>query len=446
MMVGMRLASVEGKVLEVSLRMTCPYITCSSVLHPSPCTATSTSYSTAHFKPLYSTTKQTWTPAVSSHTCRSILCPNCQLYRSTLCPNCQKCAVNSVPELSNMQVNCGGSVEYAWSTLCPNYQICRSTLCPNCQICRSTLCPNCQIYRSAPCGKCQICTINSVPELSNMYGQLCARTAKYAGQLCARTVKYAGQLRVGSVKYVPSTLCPNCQTCRWTPCPKCQICTVNSVPELSNMYGQLCARTAKYVGQLCARTVKCVGPTLSLNCQMRLFSSCWTAKYLLVHSPRTVIRFHSKLINDTVKFIFDFRLTNHFNFKPSSDNFWYSDIIIYKHSREWNIYCFSTATVVTRTRLNVTFHFIISLYNNIIHSFIAKVGICLQVIGYRKWRTSVNESLVRHILLWEFCAVPSKTVGYTVPITTQNAQFKILFQSWQTSLRFALPLTRGILA
>lgn len=42
---------------------------------------------------------------------------------------------------------------------------------------------------------------------------------------------------------------------------------------------------------------------------MRLFNSAWTAKYLLVHPPRTVIWFHSELINDTVKFSFDFSLT-----------------------------------------------------------------------------------------------------------------------------------------
>lgn len=152
MMVGMKLASVEGKVLEVSLRMTCPYITCSSILHPSPCTATSTSYSTAHFKPQYPTREQTWTPAVSSQLwtncqiCSSILCSNCQLHRSTLCPNCQ----------------------IHMSTLCPNCQICRSTLCPNCQKYRSTLCPNCQIYRSTLCPNCQTRSVTSEPELSNM--------------------------------------------------------------------------------------------------------------------------------------------------------------------------------------------------------------------------------------------------------------------------------------
>ena len=158
MMVGMRLASVEGKVLEVSLRMTCPYITCSSVLHPSPCTATSTSYSTAHFKPLYSTTKQTWTPAVSSHTCRSILCPNCQLYRSTLCPNCQKCAVNSVPELSNMQVNS------VWEVSNMYHQLCARTV----KHVGELRARNVKYVRSTPCPNCQTCTVNSVPELPNM--------------------------------------------------------------------------------------------------------------------------------------------------------------------------------------------------------------------------------------------------------------------------------------
>ena len=141
MMVGMKLASVEGKVLEVSLRMTCPYITCSSILHPSPCTATSTSYSTARFKPQYPTTEQTWTPAVSSQ-----LCPNCQTCRSILCPNCKLCR----------------------SSLCPNCEIYTSTLCPNCQICRSTLCPKCQIYRSTPCSNCQTCSVKPQPEMSNM--------------------------------------------------------------------------------------------------------------------------------------------------------------------------------------------------------------------------------------------------------------------------------------
>ena len=163
MMVGMKLASVEGKVLEVSLRMTCPYITCSSILHPSPCTATSTSYSTEHFKPQYPTREQTWAPAVSSQlcpncpTCRSILCPNCQLYRSTLCPNCQICTSPLCPKCKKYR-----------SIMCLNYQTCRSTLWPNCQKYRSTLCPNCQICRSTPCPNRQTCSVNSEPELSNM--------------------------------------------------------------------------------------------------------------------------------------------------------------------------------------------------------------------------------------------------------------------------------------
>jgi hypothetical protein len=137
--------------------MTCPYITCSSILHPSPCTATSTSYSTANFKPQYPTGGQTWTPAGSSQlcpncqTCRSILCPNCQSYRSTLCPNCQ----------------------IYTSTLCPNCQICRSTLSPNCQTYTSILSPNCQTYKSILCQDCQMCTTNFEPELSDAFIQPC---------------------------------------------------------------------------------------------------------------------------------------------------------------------------------------------------------------------------------------------------------------------------------